>query len=225
MSAWFVVLGIMVLNAYAQFKFKGYFYAAICYISGGILAIVYKSWLPLIVSYILVRIIRYRMGDPINELTNPTEDHANVLSDEIVFDESKEYTGQEKVVLIVDDDKHLLKLLPLEIYDAFEGRIKTVEFLSPIDALLYLTSNKVDLVISCILFPDMDGITFLNECKSRYPQLLFIIYTSNDWYIKKGRKEVAAAEACIVKRADPSELIVAIGKLLSISPYEGILYE
>lgn len=71
----------------------------------------------------------------------------------------------------------------------------------------------------------MDGITFLNECKSRYPQLLFIIYTSNDWYIKKGRKEVAAAEACIVKRADPSELIVAIGKLLSISPYEGILYE
>jgi PAS domain S-box-containing protein len=85
-------------------------------------------------------------------------------------------------VLYVDDEPGLLELGKafLERDDNFS--VTTVT--SAPDALALMTGHDFDLVISDYQMPVMDGITFLQEVRSRYPSLPFILFTG------RGREEI-----------------------------------
>ena len=78
-------------------------------------------------------------------------------------------------VLIVDDNKtslvilqkHLLRI-GHEVLSASSAR----------DALSLLEKQKVDLVISDLIMPEMDGIQLMKAAKDRHPTLPFIIFTA-----------------------------------------------
>lgn len=89
-------------------------------------------------------------------------------------------------ILIVDDELSVLKALSRELIFV-ESEVTC--FSSAIEALNFLETNEVDIIISDVLMPEMDGITFLNIVKSRYTNTLRIILS--------GHVDINKALACL----------------------------
>jgi len=77
-------------------------------------------------------------------------------------------------ILIVEDDsdfsdflRKLLKLKDFEVFAAGRGY----------DALKYLNSNQVDMVLLDVQLPDVDGYWIMDQIKKQFPDLLVIMMT------------------------------------------------
>src|SRR5262245_18089912 len=77
-------------------------------------------------------------------------------------------------ILVVDDDpliiRSLCELLRIEKYDVTSAS-------SGLEALQKLKDDPVDLVLSDINMPEIDGFKLLQEVKARYPDILMILIT------------------------------------------------
>ena len=82
---------------------------------------------------------------------------------------------KNQTIVIVDDEDMVLK--SLGSFLSLETEYKVETFLSAKDALEFITNNKVDLVVSDYLMPEMDGITFLAQVKEIKPEIPRIILT------------------------------------------------
>lgn len=82
---------------------------------------------------------------------------------------------EHKSILVVDDEENarigLSKLLRQEGYDV-------VSVANGLDALQHLAQQPVDLVITDIRMPEMDGMRFLRELCERYPATQVIMMTA-----------------------------------------------
>ncbi len=88
-------------------------------------------------------------------------------------DEPQDLTGNSAVVLLVEDEeavrrggKRMLETRGYTVHEAGSG----VEALDIMDEL----DGKVDVVVSDVVMPEMDGPTLLTELRKRYPDLKFI---------------------------------------------------
>lgn len=80
-----------------------------------------------------------------------------------------------QTILIVDDEE--MVLTSLSSFLALETNYNVETFTSANEALGFVNSNNVDLVVSDYLMPEMDGITFLAEVKKIRPEVPRIILT------------------------------------------------
>jgi DNA-binding NtrC family response regulator len=78
-------------------------------------------------------------------------------------------------VVIVDDED--MVLTSLKSFLSLETEYLVQTFQSAREALDFIKSNAIDLVISDYLMPEMDGLTFLNEVKKLRPEVPRIILT------------------------------------------------
>jgi DNA-binding NtrC family response regulator len=81
----------------------------------------------------------------------------------------------ESRILIVDDEG--TSLLILENYLQHHGHV-AICAANGREALALLEKQPVDLVISDLVMPGMDGIEFMDLAKERHPELPFIFYTA-----------------------------------------------
>lgn len=80
----------------------------------------------------------------------------------------------ETIVLVDDEDMVLTSLRSILSLET-DYNIQT--FLSPKEALGFISGNDVDLVISDYLMPEMDGISFLARVRELKPEIPRIILT------------------------------------------------
>jgi DNA-binding NtrC family response regulator len=80
-----------------------------------------------------------------------------------------------QTIIIVDDEEMVLTSLNSFLSLETEYHVKT--FTSVKEALNFVKSNEVDLVVSDYLMPEMDGISFLAQVKKIKPEVLRIILT------------------------------------------------
>jgi PAS domain S-box-containing protein len=85
-------------------------------------------------------------------------------------------------VLYVDDEENLLELGKLFLEHTGDFQVETVK--SATGGLDVLNTRSFDAIISDYQMPEMDGIVFLKEIRSRHGDLPFILFTG------KGREEV-----------------------------------
>lgn len=83
--------------------------------------------------------------------------------------------SKPNVVLLVDDEE--MVVTSIKSFLMLETDYEVVSFTSPREALEYVKTNKVDLVISDYLMPDMDGIEFLAEVKDIQPEATRVLLT------------------------------------------------
>lgn len=79
-------------------------------------------------------------------------------------------------VLIVDDEPDFLRGLARSIPKEIPSRILTAE--RAIDALKLLEKNSVELVLTDVRMPDMNGLELLEQIKSRNPLVTVVIMTA-----------------------------------------------
>ena len=119
-----------------------------------------------------------------------------------------------KSILIVDDIKVNLKVL--EVLLTRNG-YNTTSALSGKDALSLLQIKSIDLIISDILMPEMDGFQFCRLCKLdenlKHIPIIFYSSTHTEATARKLAKKVGAT-AFITKPADPAMLLKTIDTIL-----------
>jgi len=80
-----------------------------------------------------------------------------------------------ETVVLVDDEEMVLTSLRSIL--SLETDYNVVTFTSAGDALKYVNSSDVDLVVSDYLMPEMDGISFLSKVREVKPEIPRIILT------------------------------------------------
>jgi two-component system cell cycle sensor histidine kinase/response regulator CckA len=105
--------------------------------------------------------------------TTPAEASAEKQSSAAAPAEDIDLTGKSAVVLLVEDEdavrrggKRMLETRGYTVHEAGSG----VEALEILDEL----EGRVDVVVSDVVMPEMDGPTLLGEIRKRYPDMKFI---------------------------------------------------
>jgi PAS domain S-box-containing protein len=79
-------------------------------------------------------------------------------------------------ILYVDDDKLLTSTFSTLM--KVEGFKDVIVYNNPLEAVEFLKSESVDLIISDFLMPEMNGLEFLREAKKLYPETSMILLTA-----------------------------------------------
>jgi len=138
-----------------------------------------------------------------------------------------------KQILIVDDEQQMLDLIALYL-SPLGYHCKKIN--SAIDALLYLESNPVDLILLDLMMPDMDGWEACIEIKKYWDTPIIMLTartdkkdvvkglnTGADDYISKpfdGEELVARIEAVLRRKGNRSELIEFDGLVLDQESFD-----
>ena len=119
-----------------------------------------------------------------------------------------------QTILIVDDSASMRQLLAYvlkgEGFDVIEGSDGE-------EALGKLTGQPIDLIISDVNMPKMDGISFVKRVKQqpRYQNVPVIMLTTESAEQKKYEGRDAGAKAWVVKPFTPDGLLGAVRKLIA----------
>ncbi|WP_429127069.1 response regulator [Aeromonas veronii] len=118
-----------------------------------------------------------------------------------------------KTILIVDDSATIRQVVGMtlkgagyEVMEASDGK----------DALNKLDGKKINLIISDVNMPNMDGITFVKEAKKlvNYKFTPVIMLTTESQDSKKQEGQAAGAKAWVVKPFQPEQMLAAVAKLI-----------
>ncbi len=116
--------------------------------------------------------------------------------------------------LIVEDSPTMRQLLVLSLRRLKDCRI--IEAVDGVDALKKLTTERVDLVITDINMPMMDGLKLISLIRqsARTKTLPIIIVTTEGAEEDRKRGLALGADAYIPKPIQPSELLNTVASLL-----------
>ena len=118
-----------------------------------------------------------------------------------------------KMIMIVDDSASLRQVVGIALKGA---GYDVIEASDGKDALSKLTGQKVNLIVSDVNMPNMDGITMVQEIK-KLPQYKFtpiMMLTTESEPEKKAAGKAAGAKAWLVKPFQPPTLLDAVSKLV-----------
>lgn len=121
-------------------------------------------------------------------------------------------------VLIVEDDKELREALCTTLQLA---GMAFLEADCAETALIELERNKVDIVVSDVNMPGMDGHELLNQIKQKYPELPMMLITAFGQVKLAVEAMQNGASDYLVKPFEPKVLIQSIIKILGMSE-EGV---
>jgi two-component system chemotaxis response regulator CheY len=119
--------------------------------------------------------------------------------------------------LIVEDSPTMRQLLAFSLRRLKECRI--IEAVDGVDALKKLTTERVDLVITDINMPMMDGLKLISVIRgnARTRTIPIIIVTTEGAEEDRKRGLALGANAYIAKPIQPSELLKTVASLLEPS--------
>jgi two-component system chemotaxis response regulator CheY len=118
-----------------------------------------------------------------------------------------------KTFLIVDDSASMRQLVAFTIKDAGYDVLLAE---NGKDALEKMSRTKVDMVITDLNMPEMDGITFIRELRGKadYKFIPVVMLTTESQEAKKQEGRAAGASGWIVKPFSPSQLMEVVKKFM-----------
>jgi len=119
-----------------------------------------------------------------------------------------------KSILVVDDSASLRQLVRITLTSAGYDVIEAGDGKA---ALQLLDGRKINLVVSDVNMPVMDGISFVKELKglANYRFTPVIMLTTESQEDKKQAGQAAGAKAWIVKPFKPEQMLAAVAKLIA----------
>jgi CheY-like chemotaxis protein len=99
-------------------------------------------------------------------------------------------------ILIVDDQRDILRLLHSTLNSLKNADLKIFEAPSGEEALLLATRNKIDLLITDYLLPGITGVELMHKIRGRHPEVKVILITGMS--DRKARDEMLKAGAMAI---------------------------
>jgi two-component system chemotaxis response regulator CheY len=120
-----------------------------------------------------------------------------------------------KTILIVDDSASLRTVVKLSLERAGYAVIEAGDGQQGLQQLD--RAGKVNLIVSDVNMPNMDGITFLTQVKqsARHRFTPVIMLTTEGQAEKKEQGRAAGAKAWVTKPFEPARLLDAVSKLIA----------
>jgi two-component system chemotaxis response regulator CheY len=119
-----------------------------------------------------------------------------------------------RTILTVDDSTSMRQMVRATLQSAGYG---VVEAADGTEALEYARSNRVDLVISDVNMPGMDGIKLVGELRAlpAYRLTPLLLLTTESSQEKKLEGKRAGATGWIVKPFNPAQLLATLNRLFA----------
>lgn len=118
-----------------------------------------------------------------------------------------------KTALVVDDSVSMRQMVTFTLQSA---GFTTIEGSNGVDALSKSGSASIDLVITDLNMPEMDGITLIKELRTRpafkFTPILMLTTESQD--TKKQEGKAAGATGWMVKPFNPEQLLSVVKKVV-----------
>ena len=121
----------------------------------------------------------------------------------------------KKTILVVDDEADVIRMITLILEDA-DYQVLSVN--RGEDAIKLLVSQAVDLIVTDIIMPDMEGIEFIQSVKESHPTLPIVAISGggrshNSDFLRFARG--LGAQATLSKPSRREELLAAVSKVLA----------
>ena len=121
-----------------------------------------------------------------------------------------------RTALIVDDSTSMRQMVSFTLKSAGFQVLEGGNGQEGLDKLAATAGGKVDLIITDLNMPVMDGLTFIKQVRSRpackFTPILMLTTESGD--NRKAEGKAAGATGWIVKPFHPEQLVMVIGKVL-----------
>jgi two-component system chemotaxis response regulator CheY len=116
-------------------------------------------------------------------------------------------------ILAVDDSTSMRQMVRFTLQHA---GFEVVEAVDGVEALEYARANIVDLVLTDVNMPNMDGITLVRELRQldAYKYVPMLVLTTEAGQDKKLAGKQAGATGWLVKPFNPEKLLATIAKVL-----------
>ncbi|MBL0225151.1 MAG: sigma-54-dependent Fis family transcriptional regulator [Geobacteraceae bacterium] len=114
-------------------------------------------------------------------------------------------------ILVVDDKQSFCFMINGYLEDA---GYQVACAASAVDALVELEQGNVDLILSDMVMPEMDGVELLRHVHSRYPQLPFVLVTAHGSVDSAVAAMKEGAEDYLLKPLNREELLLVVARLL-----------
>jgi two-component system chemotaxis response regulator CheY len=116
-------------------------------------------------------------------------------------------------ILAVDDSASMRQMVRFTLKNA---GYQVIEAADGLDALDYARSNSVDLVLTDVNMPRMDGIALVRELRllEAYKYVPMLVLTTESGPDKKMQGKQAGATGWLVKPFNPDKLLATIAKVL-----------
>ncbi len=122
-------------------------------------------------------------------------------------------TDESRAILIVDDEERLRKALERSLC---QGRCRAQAVASAEEALASLTQRKIDLVITDLVMPGMDGLGLVRRIRSTYPGTKTIIITAYGSAESRQEAKALGVAYYLAKPFDLSYLRSRVNELLQV---------
>ena len=118
-----------------------------------------------------------------------------------------------KTIMIVDDSASLRNVVAIALRGA---GYSVIEASDGKDGLSKLNGDKINLIISDVNMPNMDGISMVKEIKkdTRYKFTPIIMLTTEAGADMKAEGKAAGVRAWVVKPFKPNQMLDAVAKLI-----------
>jgi two-component system, chemotaxis family, chemotaxis protein CheY len=119
----------------------------------------------------------------------------------------------EKNILVVDDSSSIRDLMTFTLETA---GYKVLRGTDGMDALKYFTDTCIDLVITDLHMPKLDGIALIKEIRSKpkYQYVPILVLTTESQAVKKQSAKEAGATGWIIKPFDREKLLSAVQRVI-----------
>ena len=117
-------------------------------------------------------------------------------------------------ILVVEDD---IKLNRIYCSALQSNSYNAIQALDGEEALDIVAEKTVDLVISDIMMPGVDGYELTKELREMYPELPILMISAKEGFEDKRYGFMAGIDDYMVKPVDLNELILGVIALLVIS--------
>ncbi|NMF04484.1 response regulator transcription factor [Clostridium beijerinckii] len=114
-------------------------------------------------------------------------------------------------ILIVEDDKELRELFSTVL---LKNGYKTTGAKDGIEALNVLDKEYIDLIISDIMMPNMDGFELIKSIRDAQFNLPILMITAKESFQDKQRGFLLGIDDYMVKPIDVNEMVLRVGALL-----------
>ena len=118
-----------------------------------------------------------------------------------------------KNILIVDDSESIREVV---IFTLEKAGYNVISCVDGVDAMKQLDGKELDLIITDLHMPNMNGLEFIKEVRNtekyKYTPILYL--TTESQQSKKQEAKDAGATGWIVKPFAPEKLLAAISKIL-----------